>query len=54
MSEATCRRELDLEIPAETVQKAVKRVSKEFARVARRPEAWPSGSGIELGLGTEQ
>src|ERR1700733_14484862 len=37
MTEATCRRELDLEIPAETVQKAVERVAKEFARVARVP-----------------
>jgi len=37
MTEATCRRELDLEIPAETVQKAVARVAREFARVARVP-----------------
>jgi trigger factor len=37
MSEATCRRELDLEIPAEAVQKAVARVAREFARVARVP-----------------
>jgi hypothetical protein len=29
MTEATCRRELELEIPAETVQKAVARVAKE-------------------------
>jgi len=35
MTEATCRRELELEIPAEIVQKAVARVAKEFARVAR-------------------
>src|SRR5579862_8136096 len=37
MTEATCRRELELEIPAETVQKAVKRVAKEYARLARVP-----------------
>lgn len=37
MTEATCRRELELEIPAETVQKAVARVAKQFARVARVP-----------------
>jgi trigger factor len=37
MTEATCRRELELEIPAEDVQKAVARVAKEFARVARVP-----------------
>ena len=48
MSEATCRRELDLEIPAETVQKAVKRVSKEFARVARVPGFRPGKAPITL------
>lgn len=37
MTDATCQRELELEIPAETVQKAVARVAKEFARVARVP-----------------
>src|SRR2546427_12102768 len=37
MTEATCRRELDLEIPAEEVQKAMERVAREFARVARGP-----------------
>jgi len=37
MTEATCRRELELEIPAEVVQKAVARVAREFARVARVP-----------------
>src|SRR5271154_6724485 len=37
MSEATatCKRELELEIPAEEVTKAMERVAKEFARVAR-------------------
>jgi trigger factor len=48
MSEATCRRELDLEIPAETVQKAVNRVSKEFARVARVPGFRPGKAPITL------
>ena len=48
MSEATCRRELDLEIPAEAVQKAVKRVSKEFARVARVPGFRPGKAPITL------
>jgi trigger factor len=37
MAEATCRRELDLEIPAEDVSKATERVAKEIARVARVP-----------------
>jgi trigger factor len=37
MAEATCRRELDLEIPADEVSKAMERVAKEFARVANVP-----------------
>jgi trigger factor len=37
MAEATCRRELELEIPAEDVSKATERVAKEIARVARVP-----------------
>jgi len=37
MAEATCRRELELEIPAEEVSKAMERVAKEFARVANVP-----------------
>ena len=37
MAEANCRRELDLEIPATEVQKAIERVAREFARVARTP-----------------
>jgi trigger factor len=36
-AEATCRRELVLEIPAEDVTKAMDRVAKEFARVANVP-----------------
>jgi trigger factor len=34
---ATCRRELELEIPAEDVTKAMDRVAKEFARMANVP-----------------
>ncbi|MFI5059627.1 MAG: trigger factor [Candidatus Acidiferrales bacterium] len=37
MAEATCRRELDLEIPAEEVSRAMERVAKEFARIANVP-----------------
>ncbi len=37
MAEATCRRELELEIPAEEVSKALERVAKEFARIANVP-----------------
>jgi trigger factor len=48
MSEATCRRELELEIPAEMVQKAVERVAKEFARVARVPGFRPGKAPITL------
>ena len=48
MTEATCRRELDLEIPAEAVQKAVDRVAKEFARVARVPGFRPGKAPITL------
>ena len=36
-AEATCRRELELEIPAEDVTKAMDRVAKEFARLANVP-----------------
>jgi len=48
MSEATCRRELELEIPAETVQKAVERVAQEFARVARVPGFRPGKAPVTL------
>jgi trigger factor len=36
-AEATCRRELELEIPAEEVTKAMEKVAKEFARLANVP-----------------
>lgn len=48
MSEATCRRELELEIPAEEVQKATERVAKEFARVARVPGFRPGKAPVSL------
>src|SRR6266567_4685336 len=48
MAEATCRRELDLEIPAEEVQKAVERVAREFARVARVPGFRPGKAPVTL------
>ena len=48
MTEATCRRELELEIPAETVQKAVERVAREFARVARVPGFRPGKAPATL------
>jgi trigger factor len=48
MSEATCRRELELEIPAEDVQKAVERVARELARVARVPGFRPGKAPVTL------
>jgi trigger factor len=48
MSEATCRRELELEIPAEEVVKAVERVAREFARVARVPGFRPGKAPVTL------
>ena len=48
MAEATCRRELDLEVPATDVQKAIERVAREFARVARVPGFRPGKAPIPL------
>jgi trigger factor len=48
MAEATCRRELDLEIPAEDVQKAVEKTAREFARMARVPGFRPGKAPVTL------
>ncbi len=48
MAEATCRRELELEIPAEDVSKATEKVAKELARVARVPGFRPGKAPITL------
>src|ERR1041384_4579782 len=48
MAEATCRRELELEIPAEDVTKATERVAKELARVARVPGFRPGKAPVAL------
>jgi trigger factor len=48
MTEATCRRELELEIPAAEVQKAMEKVAKEFARVARIPGFRPGKAPVPL------
>lgn len=48
MAEETCRRELELEIPAEEVTKAAEKVAKEFARVARVPGFRPGKAPVSL------
>ncbi|MGH9702729.1 MAG: trigger factor, partial [Candidatus Acidiferrales bacterium] len=48
MTEATCRREIELEIPAENVQKAVEKVARDFAKVARVPGFRPGKAPVTL------
>lgn len=48
MSEASCRRELELEVPAEEVQKATEKVARELARVARVPGFRPGKAPLSL------
>jgi trigger factor len=48
MAEATCRRELELEIPAEEVSKATEKVAKDLMRVARVPGFRPGKAPITL------
>ncbi len=48
MTEATCRRELELEIPAENVQKTTERVARDLARVARVPGFRPGKAPVTL------
>jgi len=48
MVEATCRKEMDLEIPAEEVSKATEKVAKDFAKIARVPGFRPGKAPISL------
>jgi trigger factor len=48
MAEATCRKELDLEIPADEVTKATEKVAKDFAKLARVPGFRPGKAPIAL------
>ena len=48
MTEATCRREMELEIPAENVQKATEKVARDIARVARIPGFRPGKAPVTI------
>ena len=48
MTEDTCKREFELEIPAENVKKATEKISRDFARVARIPGFRPGKAPITL------
>ncbi|HKV03745.1 MAG TPA: trigger factor [Candidatus Acidoferrales bacterium] len=48
MAEATCKREIELEIPAENVQKAADKVARDIARIARIPGFRPGKAPITL------
>src|SRR5271163_4391671 len=47
-TQATCRREIELEIPAENVQKATEKVARDLARVARIPGFRPGKAPVTL------
>jgi trigger factor len=48
MNETNCKRELELEIPAENVQKAAEKVARDLARVARIPGFRPGKAPVTL------
>ena len=47
-TEATCKREIELEIPAENVQKATEKVARDIARMARIPGFRPGKAPVTL------
>src|SRR5271157_6569567 len=48
MPEASCKREIELEIPAENVQKTAEKVARDIARVARIPGFRPGKAPVTL------
>jgi len=48
MAEANCKRELELEIPADNVLKATEKIAKDLARVARVPGFRPGKAPVTL------
>jgi len=47
-TQASCKREVELEIPAENVQKAADKVARDFAKVARVPGFRPGKAPVTL------
>src|SRR5580698_2651308 len=48
MTEATCRREIELEIPADKVQKAADKITRDIIKVARIPGFRPGKAPMTL------
>src|ERR1700727_4114211 len=48
MTEATCRREIELEIPADKVQKAADKIPRDIVKVARIPGFRPGKAPMTL------
>jgi len=48
MAETNCKRELELEIPADNVQKATEKIARELSRVARVPGFRPGKAPVTL------
>src|ERR1700722_12952281 len=48
MTDTTCKREIELEIPAENVQKATEKVARDIARLARIPGFRPGKAPVTL------